>query len=379
MKMFKFYSFLNLLLFSSSLIFSQVNGISILDVKTGLLTEVVNLADSPAFNPSFSNNGKKIAFDTYGGYNGIYITDLQLGSTYPLVGGLDGNDASWSPDGEKIVFDRYGYEILYVPAGGGNAEMITYGIDAEWNNTSEKIVYNEFGILKTVNLDGSGETTVSNFGSNPSWSPNGDHIAFTDGQNLWLVDVDVDGNALGAPYQITFDGPNVYNQQPSWSMNSQSLAFHSNRTTDNFDFDIWKVNILDGAISRVTGVEGIGDFDPCYSKNGKYITFSTIGNSNQASKLSNANATLIKNYPNPFKNSTSITYEVKQSGALQLLIYDQMGRLVKELLNSNLEAGVYEVNWDPSLESNYLNSGIFILRMITSEGIQTKKLVYQKN
>lgn len=381
MKTLKFCICLSLAFFNSAFLFSQAHGISVLDVKTGIVTEVVNLGDSPAFNPTFSNNGKKIAFDTYEGYNGIYITDLQSGDSYPLEGALDCNDASWSPDGENIVFDRYGYEILYVPYGGGIPVFVVYGFDAEWNNTSEKIVYNEFGILKTVNIDGSGETTVSDFGSNPSWSPNGNHIAFSDGENLWVVDVDDNGNALGSPYQITFDGPVILNQQPTWSNNNKSLVFHSNRTTDNFDFDIWKVNIESGVISHVTGYPNTGDFDPSYSKNGNFIAFSTNANSIEVapSPITSATARLFQNAPNPFKNSTEVTVEVLKGGHLQMLVYDQLGRLVTVLLNSEMEAGIHKVDWNPSSIAGSFTSGIYIIQMITSEGIQSKQMLYYSN
>ena len=254
-------------------------GISIFDVKTGTVTEIANPNDAPAFNPSFSNNGKKLAFDTYGDYTGIFIADLKSGDSYPLEGGLDGNDASWSPNGKKIVFDRYG-EIVIVSSKGGSPQFVAYGFDAEWNNNSKKVVYNDYGLLKTVNIDGSGETLVSTFGSHPNWSPNGKHIAFSDGDNLWVVDVDKKGNTKGAPHQVTFDGPEVFNQQPSWSNNSKSLVFHSNRTTDNFDFDIWTVNIKSGEISRLVGLPNAGDLDPSYSKNGKYVAFGTNSNFN---------------------------------------------------------------------------------------------------
>lgn len=379
MKTLKFYSLLFCLLSCSSFLFSQVNGISILDVKTGVVTEAFNLGDSPAYNPTFSNNGKKIAFDTFGGYNGVYITDLSSWSSYPLPGGEGGNDASWSPDGKNIVFDRDGFQISYVPAGGGDPTFVAYGTDAEWNNTSKKIVYSEFGILKTVNIDGSGATTVSYFGLNPSWSPNGNHIAFSDGENLWMVDVDDKGNALGAPNQITFEGPDIYNQQPSWSNNSKSLVFHSNRTTSNYDFDIWSIKISNGAISRMTGFVDIGDYDPCYSKNGQYVAFITSGSQDQATLRRNASATLHQNLPNPFNNSTSIKIEMEKKGEVQMFVYDQLGRLVNVLLNSELEAGVHEVNWNPSLQNESMTTGIYIIQMITSEGIQTKKMLYNPN
>ncbi len=357
---------------------AQFDGLSIFDVKTGQITQAVNLGFGPAYNASFSNNGDKVAFDTYGVYEGIIIADLNNETIYPLEGGVFGNDASWSPNGSYIVFDRFFYEILVVPSEGGTPEFVAYGLDPEWNNSSEKIVFNEFGFgLSTINIDGTGYSHITSFGSNPSWSPNGNHIAFTDGNNIWMVDVDDYGMATGDPYQVTFDVGEVYNQQPTWSNNSKTLVFHSNRTTSNFDFDLWSVDISTGDITWLTGFPGAGDYDPCFSKNGKSVIFSTSGVSSAPVSLRNSSANLYQNYPNPFSSLTTIKLNVEARGSVQMLIYDQLGRVVSVMNLPDLEVGTHEVIWNPSATGIALNDGIYTLQLVTKDGTKTIQMVYQ--
>jgi hypothetical protein len=55
---------------------------------------------------------------------------------------------------------------------------------------------------------------------------------------------------------------------------------------------------------------------------------------------------LDQNYPNPFNPSTSIKYSVAQDGFVNVSIFNLLGEKVATLVNSNMQAGSYEVNFD---------------------------------
>jgi len=83
---------------------------------------------------------------------------------------------------------------------------------------------------------------------------------------------------------------------------------------------------------------------------------------------------LHNNYPNPFNPVTHIKFELPENGLVALTIYDILGNKITTLINQNLSAGVYKVDWDGS----GVASGIYFYRMKTKDFIDTKRMVLIK-
>jgi hypothetical protein len=83
---------------------------------------------------------------------------------------------------------------------------------------------------------------------------------------------------------------------------------------------------------------------------------------------------LEQNYPNPFNPNTSIKFSVPNTGLVSLVVYDALGRAVKELVNENVAAGIYSVDFNAS---DY-PSGIFFYRLTAENFSETKKMVLVK-
>lgn len=83
---------------------------------------------------------------------------------------------------------------------------------------------------------------------------------------------------------------------------------------------------------------------------------------------------LSQNYPNPFNPNTTIDISIPEYGFVKVEIYDALGRKVKELLNKELSAGNYSVDFNAS----DLSSGVYYYRLSTKEFIQMKKAVLLK-
>jgi hypothetical protein len=83
---------------------------------------------------------------------------------------------------------------------------------------------------------------------------------------------------------------------------------------------------------------------------------------------------LYQNYPNPFNPVTSIKYDVPKSSLVKLKVYDITGKLVDELINQEMEAGAYEVNWNGT---NYA-SGVYFYKFESGDYTKVMRMVLIK-
>ena len=80
---------------------------------------------------------------------------------------------------------------------------------------------------------------------------------------------------------------------------------------------------------------------------------------------------LQQNYPNPFSESTTITFTTERPGRVLLQVFDVTGREVKTLINNTSPAGTHRVVF----HSSDLPSGTYVYRLITPEGLSSKKMM----
>jgi len=83
---------------------------------------------------------------------------------------------------------------------------------------------------------------------------------------------------------------------------------------------------------------------------------------------------LFKPYPNPFNPTTTITVAVPKDGRMTLRIYDITGRLVSELANRPISAGLHAFTWNAS---NYA-SGMYLVEAVSENQRLIKKITLIK-
>ncbi|RPH96654.1 T9SS C-terminal target domain-containing protein [candidate division KSB1 bacterium] len=83
---------------------------------------------------------------------------------------------------------------------------------------------------------------------------------------------------------------------------------------------------------------------------------------------------LHQNYPNPFNASTTIVFDLKESGSAVIALYNMMGQEVMTILNGVYAAGRQEVKFDAS----GLPSGAYIYKLTTSDFSATRKMVLMR-
>ena len=91
---------------------------------------------------------------------------------------------------------------------------------------------------------------------------------------------------------------------------------------------------------------------------------------------------LSQNYPNPFTpviSSTELSYTVPAEGPASLVIYNQLGQVVRSLVNGNVEVGVHSMRWDGKDNSgNEVASGTYICKLTNGEHNATIKMTVNK-
>ena len=83
------------------------------------------------------------------------------------------------------------------------------------------------------------------------------------------------------------------------------------------------------------------------------------------------------NYPNPFNGSTIISFDLPEMAAVEIRVYDLMGRLVDNLHSGSLPAGSYGFAW-PDHPGQAPGTGVYIY-VLTVDGVSlSKKMTYLK-
>ncbi len=83
---------------------------------------------------------------------------------------------------------------------------------------------------------------------------------------------------------------------------------------------------------------------------------------------------LMQNYPNPFNPSTTIKFSLPEISEIKLVVYNSLGQVIQTLLNTKLEGGYHQVNFD----ATGIASGVYYLRLIAGKFNETKKMILIK-
>jgi hypothetical protein len=129
------------------------------------------------------------------------------------------------------------------------------------------------------------------------------------------------------------------------------------------------------ALSATAGQSGIArtSGDAASASLGFWLPKSPVetGTELTNSGTSYASAIAIRSYPNPFRASTTISYQLPAGGDVTLRVFDATGRLVRGLVSKREDAGRREVIWNGvDDEGNQVASGAyyFILSVESDAG-----------
>ena len=79
-------------------------------------------------------------------------------------------------------------------------------------------------------------------------------------------------------------------------------------------------------------------------------------------------------YPNPFQNNATIEFNLENSTALQVSVYDMTGKVVQ-----NIPSTVYPIgNTKIEVNGTSLESGLYYVNIVSEDGVITRKIVLNK-
>ena len=88
---------------------------------------------------------------------------------------------------------------------------------------------------------------------------------------------------------------------------------------------------------------------------------------------------LHQNHPNPFNPITTLQYQLGKDSFVDITIYDMLGNVVNNLLNSSQTAGRKSIIWNATNnQGRYVSAGVYLYKIQAGDFVKTRKMVLLK-
>ena len=119
------------------------------------------------------------------------------------------------------------------------------------------------------------------------------------------------------------------------------------------------------------------------ASDGEFFVESNFGNpmelSINGSALIPDQYSLNQNYPNPFKNFTTISFDMPENQKVKIRIFDVRGRIIRTLINEDQSAGFKSILWDGKNEDgDEVSAGVYFYQMYAPSSANFKGISKSK-
>lgn len=248
-----------------------------------------------AFNPDYSPDGSRIAFDaSLAGPRRIWAVDRLGHNPQQLTSdsseGVTHVRPRWSPDGKWVVFqniERTKFDVRVVDLATGKYFWVTndavQDLNPVWSPSGSFIYFSSYrggginiwraSMLRDGSLAGAPQQMTIGAGQDVeiAISPNGKRLAFSilrQNADIWRLPVSPDtGYVTGGPEEVITTTRE--DSRGAWSPDCKFIAFNSDRTGE---MNIWLYSLETRQSRQLTNGPG-GDFQANWSPDSKQIVF----------------------------------------------------------------------------------------------------------
>jgi Tol biopolymer transport system component len=347
-----------------------------IDLSTRKETRLVE----KAFNPDYSPDGKRIAFDaSWAGPRRIWAVDNRGHNPQQLTS--DTSEAishvrpRWSPDGTKVVFqniERTKFDVRVFDLTNGKSIWVTndavQDLNPVWSPSGRFIYFSSYrggginiwraAVGHTGVLAGAPQQLTIGAGQDVeiAISRDGKRLAFSilrQNADIWRLPVSPEtGRPTGAPREVITTTRE--DSRGAWSPDGKWIAFNSDRTGE---MNIWLHSLETGQSRQLTRGAG-GDFQANWSPDGKRLVFfsSRAGNagiwsvdveSGELKQLTATNSVDVNPFFSP--DGKYIAYNSDKSGRPEVWVMNSDGSQARQL--TDVGAMGHFLRWDAGGEA----------------------------